>query len=151
MRTANWLGVCVALAAAGVLTASENDQKGKAAGLDSEKLVGTWTYVSGQKNGEKIDPDRFKGQTVAIAKEKFTLKGEATFVMSYKLDAKQSPARVSFTMTESPFGAGATAEGIIELSGDELKVCYADTGEAPKKFEAPAGSNHRLFVLKRSN
>ncbi len=72
--------------------------------------------------------------------------------MKYELDAKKNPVTIKFTMTESPFGPGAVANGIIELKGDELKVCYASTegGEAPKKFEAKQGSGHHCFLLKRS-
>jgi len=70
--------------------------------------------------------------------------------MKYRLDTKKIPVGLSMTMTESPFGPGATAQGIVEVKGDELKICYAAEGEAPKKFEAKEGSNHHLFILKRS-
>jgi hypothetical protein len=53
-------------------------------------------------------------------------------------------------MTESPFGAGAMAKGIIEVKGDDLKLCYTTEGDAPKNFEAKEGSNAHSFVLKRS-
>jgi len=70
--------------------------------------------------------------------------------MKYTLDTKTSPVSLSMEMTESPFGAGAMSKGIIEVKGDELKMCYATEGDAPKKFETKEGSNSHLFVLKRS-
>ncbi len=150
MRTATWLGTCVLVLAAGyALSADDKDAK-----LDPAKLVGAWTYASGEKNGEKLRADHFKNQTVTITKETFTLKGDDKFVMKYELDVKKHPVTIKFTMTESPFGPGAVANGIIDLKGDELKVCYAfaegEAKEAPKKFETKQGSGHHLFVLKRS-
>jgi uncharacterized protein (TIGR03067 family) len=124
------------------------DKEGK---FDAAKLVGTWNYVSGVKDGEKVEQDRLKSLTVVITKETITLKGDMTFVIKYTLDTKKTPVGVAMTITESPFGAGATAEGIIAVSGDELKFCYAPMGGGvPKAFEAKEGSRHHLFVLKRA-
>lgn len=145
MKAARWLSGLALVLAVSPLAADDKDT------FDPAKLVGTWKYVSAEKNGEKIDKDRLKDQTVIITKEKLTLKGEQTFVMTYTLDAKKKPATIKMTMTESPFGAGATAEGIVDLDGDSLKICYAQQGAAaPKKFETKEGSNVHLFVLKRS-
>jgi hypothetical protein len=72
--------------------------------------------------------------------------------MKYTLYAMSKPVGIMLEMTESPFGAGAKAEGIIEVNGDDLKLCYAAApdGKAPKSFEAKQGSGHHCFVLKRS-
>jgi uncharacterized protein (TIGR03067 family) len=151
MRAAIWLSVCAFLFVVYPLAAADDDKKGKDDKFDAAKLVGAWTYVSGEKNGEKLDKDHFKDSKVIITKESITLEGpQGKFVMKYKLDTKKSPVALSMTMTESPFGPGATAEGIVEVKGDELKICYATEGEAPKGFEAKEGSNHHLFVLKRT-
>src|SRR5262249_27915700 len=146
-----WLALVVAMVLVVPVPAADKDKDDKDAKFDAAKLVGKWKYLSGEKDGEKVGEDRLKDQTVTITKETFTLKGEATFVMKYEIDAKKSPATVNFTMTESPFGAGATAEGILELKGDELKVCYAPMGGArPKTFGTKKGSKDFYFVLKRS-
>lgn len=144
-----WPVVGIALLTADPLRGADDVKEAK---FDAAKLVGTWQYVSGAKNGQKVDEARLRDQKVAITKDTITLKGEAgTFVMKYELDPKKTPATVKLTMTESPFGAGATAEGIIGLNGDELRLCYAPMGgAAPKTFEAKEGSSHHLFVLKRS-
>jgi uncharacterized protein (TIGR03067 family) len=125
--------------------------QGKDDKFDAAKLVGTWKYVSGVKDGTKVDADHFKGQTLTITKDTFTLKSDdATFVMKYELDAKSKPVGIKYTITEGPFGVGAKAEGIVEVNGDDLKVCYAPEGAAPKTFEAKEGSKYHLFVLKRT-
>jgi uncharacterized protein (TIGR03067 family) len=146
------LGVAALLLAAGLVGADDKAQAGPKDKFDAAKLVGTWTYVSGEKGGEKVDTERFQGQTVVITKDTLSLKGgpAGNFVMKYELDAQKTPAAIKLTMTESPFGAGAAAAGVIELKGDDLKLCYAPMGgAAPTKFETKDGGHH-LFVLKRS-
>jgi uncharacterized protein (TIGR03067 family) len=147
MKRAVSLGLCALVLVASGVTAEEKDAK-----LDADKLVGKWTYVSGEKSGAKIDAAMLKDQKVTFTKENITLEGTAgKFVMKYTLDAKKSPVGIEMTMTESPFGAGATAKGIIELKGDDLKFCYNYMmGEAPKEFKTKEGSMDHLFVLKRA-
>jgi uncharacterized protein (TIGR03067 family) len=152
MKTAAWLGVgCLLLAAFPVGAADKDKDKDKDDKFDPAKLVGTWKYVSGEKNGEKLDADRLKDGSVVFAKETITLKSDMTFVLKYTLDAKKSPVAISMVITEGPAGKDDKSEGIIELNGDDLKFCYALPGEpAPKKFEAKEGSKAHLFILKRS-
>ncbi len=145
MRKAMWIGACAMLLAVGTLGAEDKQTK-----FDPAKLVGDWNYVSGVKNGEKVDPDHLKNKVV-VTKETFTLTGDMKFVMKYKLDTKKTPVGIKLEMTESPFGAGAKAVGIISVEGDEMKLCYDPEGKkAPEKFEAKADSKHHLFILKRA-
>ena len=127
----------------------EDTKDGK---FDTAKLVGTWKIIAGERGGEKVEEGKLSTYTVTVTKDSLTLKNaEATFVMKYELDTAKPPVTVKFTITESPFGAGATATGIVSLDGDTLKLCYALPGEGdPRKFESKSGSTHRLFVLKRS-
>lgn len=138
-----------ALVAPGALSAQD---QAKDEAFDPAKLIGTWSYVSGEKNGETLDEEHFKGQTVIVTKESITLKSaDATFVLKYEIDATKAPVEINLTITESPFGAGPMARGIIELKGDSLKICYPPMeGPTPTKFESKAGSGHHAFVLKRS-
>jgi uncharacterized protein (TIGR03067 family) len=146
MRTLGTLGLALLLAAA----APAEDKK--ADKLDAKALEGTWTYVSGMKSGEKSAEDALKG-TVTVTKDTFTLQSPmAKFVIAYKLDAEKSPATIDMEIKESPFGAGAKAEGIIAVKGDEVRICYvtADSGgKRPTKFESTKDNSAFLFVLKR--
>ncbi|HYV36444.1 MAG TPA: TIGR03067 domain-containing protein [Gemmataceae bacterium] len=142
----------LAMLVAALLVANLNaGDTAKGGQFDAAKLVGTWKYVSGVKDGEKMDADRFKDQELVIAKDKITLKApDATFVMKYELDSKKTPVTIKLEITEGPFGEGMKANGIIELNGDDLKFCYAPMGgEGPKAFEAKQGSGFHFFVLKR--
>lgn len=143
MKTASAMFVGV------VLLAIPSGGGEKEKGLDPAKLIGAWKYVSAEKGGEAVPEERLKKQAVTIDKETFTLTGDDLFIMKYEIDAKKSPAAINFTMVKSPFGAGSKAAGILELKGDELKICYAPAGEAvPTKFETK-GSKAHYFVLKR--
>ncbi len=146
MRAISFLGAATFVLLAGSIVAADDKDK-----FDAGKMVGTWTYVSGEKNGAKVDPETLKGGTVKITKETITLESpQGKFVIKYTLDTKNSPVSLAMEMTESPFGAGAMAKGIIDVKSDELKLCYATEGDAPKKFETKEGSNSHLFVLKKS-
>ena len=79
--------------------------------LDAGEMVGSWAYVAGEKNGERLDKDHFAGQVVEITKESFTLKSDQVFIMTYDLVGETKPTGVKFEITDSPFGAGATTEG----------------------------------------
>jgi uncharacterized protein (TIGR03067 family) len=147
MRGKGWLAVGVAVLALSSLPAADKDE----AKFDPAKLVGTWSYVSGELDGKKKTADDLKGGTVEITKETITLKSaEATFVIKYTLDTKKSPVQISMEITKGPQGEGSKAVGIIELKDDELKICYPPMGgEAPKEFSAKEGSKLHLFVLKK--
>jgi len=146
MRAISFLGAATFVLLAGSIVAADDKDK-----FDAGKMVGTWTYVSGEKNGAKVDPETLKGGTVKITKETITLESpQGKFVIKYTLDTKNSPVSLAMEMTESPFGAGAMAKGIIDVKSDELKLCYATEGDAPKKFETKEGSSSHLFVLKKS-
>jgi uncharacterized protein (TIGR03067 family) len=145
MRTAIGLSAGIFLLAWSSLGAADKDDK-----FDADKMVGTWTYVSVEKNGQKADNDNIKEGKVKIAKDKLTLDSSAgTFVFKYKLDTTKKPVTIALEMTEGA-GEGSTAKGIIEVKGDELKLCYSTSDEAPKKFESKEGSDHRLVILKRA-
>jgi uncharacterized protein (TIGR03067 family) len=149
MKTGLYLVVILAFGLLAMPWSATGQDKGEK--FDLAKFAGTWDYVSGIKNGQKMEKDHFKGQSVVITKETLTLKGEMTFVMKYEVDSKVTPPTIKLLITESPFGEGAKAVGIVELKGDTLKICYIPEGkEAPKAFEAKDGSMTHLFELKRA-
>lgn len=118
--------------------------------FDRKQIVGNWKHVRGEANGEAISEERLAGE-ITITQDKITLTSEAgKFVFVYKIDADKTPASIELAMTESPFGGGAKANGIIRLSGGELELCYAmEGGDAPEKFEAPPNSGFRYLVMKK--
>jgi len=62
-----WLGACSFTLLVGSIVAAD-EKADKAAQFDAAKMVGTWSYVSGEKNGTKVDPENLKGGSVKITK-----------------------------------------------------------------------------------
>ena len=148
MRGKTLLAAAVLIAFLAPVGADDKTDKDK---LDPAKLVGTYTYVSGERDGKKVDAEALKKGTVEITKDTITLKSDqGNFVIKYKVDAKKSPATLEMEITDGPQGVGEKRAGIIAMKGDELKLCYAAMGgDAPKEFAAKEGSGLHYFVLKK--
>jgi uncharacterized protein (TIGR03067 family) len=146
IMSAKWLLACGVFSL--VLVSVRADEQGK---LDPEKLIGTWTYVSGEKDGEKVSEDNLKAGSVVITKDKITLKSpQGEFVIKYALDTKKHPCAIAMEITEGPGGQGSKADGIIAVKDDDLKICYPPMGgKAPTEFAAKKDSGLHYFVLKR--
>jgi uncharacterized protein (TIGR03067 family) len=148
MRMKSLFALGAAALVVSALVAADKDKDD--AKLDPAKLVGTWTYVSGEVDGKKKTADDYKGATVEITKDMITLKNpDGSYEIKYTVDTKKSPAQVSMEITKGPQGVGAKSVGIIEMKGAELKLCYPPMGgEVPKDFSAKEGSKLHSFVLK---
>lgn len=146
MKPACAIAICLIAGAFVPLAGQDKNAK-----FDAGKLIGKWSYVSGVKDGTKVDPENLQKQMVEFTKDKVTLTSDAKFVMKYDLDTSKKPVSIKLEMLESPFGAGAKAAGVIEVKGDQIRICYnPGEGDAPKTFDAKEGSKVHLFVLKRA-
>lgn len=145
MRVIGLLGLVVLGLLLGSAAAQE---KGK---LDPAKLVGTWTYVSGEKDGKEIPAANLEKGLVKITKENITLESpDGKFVIKYELDPAKTPIGLNMEITDGPQGVGSKAKGIVALNKGELKICYPAMGGAtPKEFATKEGSGLHLFVLKK--
>lgn len=148
-----WMAFAAVLVAF-TATAWAEDKKEEETKFDPKAILGEWVYESGLKAGEEVPEDRLKG-TITITEETITLQGEGTagkFVMEYKLDGETSPVKFDMEMTESPFGAGAKAKGLMEVKDDKVVMAYImDEGSAnyPEKLESTKENKLHLFVLKK--
>jgi uncharacterized protein (TIGR03067 family) len=146
MRQFGWIGLLALPLLLGPVAAGEKDK------FDPKKIQGKWSYVSGEKDGKKIDAKDLAGGTVDITKDKITLSSpDGKFVIAYKLvDTDKTPVRLDMEILEGPQGKGAKAAGIIAFKGEQLQLCYpAMGGAAPKTFATKAGSGLHLFTLKK--
>jgi uncharacterized protein (TIGR03067 family) len=119
---------------------------------DKEKLQGTWTAVSGEREG-KDDPEA-KEHALAFDGEKFRItKGDKVIVAgTFKIDASKSPKTMNMEITEGPEKVkDKSAQAIYALDGDELTWCVAEpgSGERPEKLATKEGVKHMLVKFKR--
>ncbi len=126
------------------------DEK-KEAAFDAAKLVGKWKIKQGHKMGDEIEKDRLSSE-ITITKDEIHIPAgpEEKFIMSYKLNTKKTPIEIDMEIKDGPVKEGKAA-GIIELKGDELKLCYNPFGERPTKFESTTGNAAFYFVLARAS
>jgi uncharacterized protein (TIGR03067 family) len=121
-----------------------------AAKKEIDRFRGTWKFVSLEIEGVKVEPEQFKGASLMIDGEKFTMSdGVAKYKGSFKFDLSKTPKQLDVLFEEGP-EKGKTALGIYELEGDTYKVCLGLTGkDRPKEFVSKPGSGHVLEVLQR--
>ena len=122
--------------------------------FDPASIQGKWKFTEGTKFGTKVDEQNLKSD-VTITKDTITIKAaDETHVMSFKLDATKSPIEINLEGKEGA-SKGATAEGIIEVDGDTLKLAYSTSiagfdGKRPTKFESTKDGKSFFFVLKKA-
>jgi uncharacterized protein (TIGR03067 family) len=142
--------VLVLGAAVGLVSASAGQEKAKK--LDPAKLAGTYEFVSGVRDGDKVPEANFKMVSFIVEKDGAELKTpDGSFKFSYKVDASKTPATIELEITDGPIGKGMKAHGIVGLDGDKLTLAYnPGGGEAPKDFECKKGSGCHSFTLKKA-
>ena len=112
-------------------------------------LTGTYTLVTGKKNGAAVDETAKKAEYTATA-DKITVKGgDKMFVFGYKIDGKVSPVAIDMEILDGPEGTkGTKAVGIVEVKGDTVKLAYSlDKEKRPKDFDGKTGF---YFELKKA-
>ena len=125
---------------------SEKEQK------ELAKLQGTWAVVSVERDGKPLKPDEIKNAKLVINGANYTLTlGEETIQGTYKLQPAKNPKAIDANRTKGP-DQGKTVQGIYQLDGDTLKMCYHAPGKdsRPTAFATKADSGHALYVFKKA-
>ncbi len=146
MRIPILIGLVVLLGAG---AAYSDDKDNKDTG-GAAQLVGTYQIVAGEKSGVKEPADRVKDVTVRFtAGEVFVTDKDKkqVFAASYKLDTSQKPWKIVMVSTLAP-SVGQRSEGLIEKTGDTVKLIYALPGGAMPTDLMHAKDKQMLFVMK---
>lgn len=147
MKTLGVLGSTVVMLMS-TQTYAADEKEGKDA---SSALLGSYTLVAGEKNGQRIPAERVQGSTASITENTITTfdkDQKETYAVTYTLDKSQKPWRITMTSTLAPV-RGEVAQGLIEKDGDMVKLIYAVRGgAAPDDFTT--ADNQLLFVMKKS-
>ncbi len=135
---------------AGAVLAARADDKAKP--TDQEKIQGKWTFVSGESDGKPVAADKIAKSVVVIGKDTILVRdgnNKTTWEVSYRIDPTKSPRTITMQLTEGEF-KGQKTEGIYQLEGDSLKLCYAlPGGTRPAGFTTKEGGKTNCFTLKR--
>ncbi len=131
------LATFTTLAACGLALADDKDKK--------DKLDGTWTLESGERNGQPFPDEVAKTMKLTITGEKLKIEAQGNEREgTIKIDASKKPKELDITVGER------MTKGIYELDGDTLKICQArPNGDRPTEFSGKEGTNQMLMVLKR--
>ena len=142
--------VCASL----VLVADSS--KEEAAKREREKLQGVWILVAEEFDGKKTFPKEGVkvSMRVEIKGDKYALTVEEGKEMTsvggaVKFDPSQKPKAVDFQFEQ--FGRKTPVEGMYELDGDNLKLCFQifEGEPRPKDFSTKKDSGQALMVWKR--
>ena len=128
---------------------------------DLSRLQGTWAAVAAEANGKQLTDSALAQWkfTLEISGDRFTAtadlgeNGQVLWKGKVKLDTTKKPprfdvpnGRLEFPKTKGVMTAGGI-EGIYELAGDSLKICYGP--QRPAQFKTKPDSAHKLYVFER--
>ena len=117
---------------------------------DMKTLQGTWTLVSGEKDGEPLPEQDVKDSKLTIVGDTHTVQvGDMKLKGTQKLDSTKTPKQIDANDTEGPtIGLNF---GIYEITpAGDFRVCFAPTGkERPTDFVTKPDSGHFAHLWHR--
>ena len=115
------------------------------------KLDGTYTIVSGERDGAALPDAEVKGAKVTFKGDKVygTDKDKKEFfAASFKIDSSKNPHKIMMVSTAPK--SGEKASGVISMEGKTLKISYnLPGGEVPSDFKTD--KRQQSFVLKKDD
>ena len=140
-----WMLLPAALAA-GLLVAA--DAKDDAAKKDMDALQGKWTVVSMESDGGTLTLAKDAVRVIKGDKYTVTLTPDLTIEGTFKIDPTAKPRRIDTKATSGPY-KDQELQGIYEIDGDTLKICYGLPGkDRPTEFKGKDGC--MLMVHKKA-
>jgi len=133
---------------------ASGDPLGDAFTNELKALAGTWRPISTENNGYKASKEDLKDTLwIRDADGKWTMRrGDKTVVewAVKKIDATKNPKTIDIEVTAGQY-KGVVYQGIYELDGDTLRICFAmpDRDERPTEFSASKGSIRALSEFQR--
>jgi uncharacterized protein (TIGR03067 family) len=145
MRTSCWLGLLALAVPVGAAWADA------AADKEREKLAGTWAATAAEDYGEKVPEEKARSIRLVLSGNEFTASDGETTVMSgtFAVDPGKKPKTIDLMSTAGRH-EGKTLEGVYELDGDTLKICFVEPGaKRPKELVSTLDDGAFLMVCKR--
>jgi uncharacterized protein (TIGR03067 family) len=118
---------------------------------DLAQLQGEWQMVSGVANGFAIPEEMTRNFKRVCKDDELTVTNGDQLIMRAKitLDPTKTPKTIDFKVIDGPT-KGKTQLGIYELTGDQLKSCFAAPDDPrPTDFDSKSGQERTSTVWKR--
>src|SRR5262249_22265264 len=119
-----------------------------------EKLQGDWILVSNESRGiiaeifgQVPEPDKIRAITFSDVQVKLKIADRSIPIGPYNLDSTKVPKTLDLKIGLRA-GKRATLQGIYELDGSHLRMCFDSFGDArPSKFPVRAKDSDKPFGL----
>lgn len=119
--------------------------------FDPASLVGDWQILRAELGGQPMPADAAGQVTMRFAPSTYSVRfgTEVTDEGTYAIEPAASPVTIHLT-GETGVNAGRTIPGILQLTGDRLRICYAlESNTPPDEFKAAAGALNYLATYRR--
>ena len=122
-----------------------------AAKQDQVRLQGTWTMISGERDGQPFPPEYLTGSSRVARDDEttVTVMGQLFMRAKFTLDPSKTPKAIDYAINDGQY-AGLGMMGIYELDGDRVEFCLATPGrERPTGFVTKPDDGQTMTVWKR--
>jgi uncharacterized protein (TIGR03067 family) len=140
-----WLTTVLAV---GLLAGTARADEAKAA---KKAEQAAWKVTRMVVDGAEVPADNLKKITLIVSGNNYVVKegGKTVTTGTVKLDQSKNPITIDRTVTAGE-DKGKTFLGIVEMTADTMKVCWAPAGkERPTEFASKKGSGHILQVFEK--
>jgi uncharacterized protein (TIGR03067 family) len=116
------------------------------AATDFERLQGTWSLISGERNSEKFTAEVTNNVRLAFAGNALkTHKGDDVTEATFTLHPDMNPKSIDLDMD------GGVGLGIYKLEGDTLTILHGEVDQPrPTDFDAVRSGELTMLVLQKA-
>ena len=119
---------------------------------DAKQLQGFWEYVSAEEDGQEMLQKHSRIHAKIEFRDGNLIRhiprfGEIIILnYTFKLETSSSPRLIDFTQDDKRLN-GHTFEGIYEINGDQLKLCYHLTPDGKKRPTEFVGKDGNVLII----
>ena len=104
------------------------------------RLQGRWLALEATSNGEAPPAGMLERLTLRFVGDKVEIMGAP--LTSYRIDDSKKPAHIDILNSKQQVG-------ILEINGDELRLCFGQKSDRPTQFRTKPYTDHTFIRLVR--